>query len=130
MARARGLEDRVRFDGPVARSRLAEAYGEADALVFPVRWNEPFGLVPLEAMSCGTPVVATGTGGSAEYLADGSNCLLFERDQPAALAAAVRRLAGDAQLRARLRAGGLETAAGLTEDAYNEAVRKTVEAAA
>ncbi len=49
----------------------------ADALLFPVQWEEPWGLVPLEAMASGTPVVATGTGGSGEYLRDGDNCLVY-----------------------------------------------------
>ena len=55
--------------------RSPGAYAAADALLFCVEWPEPFGLVPLEAMAVGTPVVATGTGGSAEYLRDGENCL-------------------------------------------------------
>src|SRR5439155_14590003 len=71
---------------------------------------EPFGLVPVEAMSCGVPVVATGTGGSAEFLSDGTNCLCFHPGDAEALGAAVRRLAGDAELRARLVTGGLQTA--------------------
>lgn len=61
------------------RSLLRERYAHADAVVFPSRWDEPFGLVPLEAMTQGTPVVATRRGGSAEYLEDGVNCLAVPR---------------------------------------------------
>jgi glycosyltransferase involved in cell wall biosynthesis len=95
--------------------------------VFPVRWQEPWGLVPLEAMARGRPVVATGRGGSAEYLRDGENCVLFEADDPAALAAAVRRLASDSQLRIRLREDGLATAPSYTEPLFNEAVERALQ---
>jgi glycosyltransferase involved in cell wall biosynthesis len=97
-------------------------YVGADAIVFPVEWPEPWGLVPLEAMSVGRPVIATGTGGSGEYLVDGENCLLFPPGDAEALASAVRRLAADAPLRARLRAGGFETAARFSQAAFDDAV--------
>ncbi len=89
---------------------LARAYADADAILFPVEWNEPWGLVPLEAMAVGRPVVATGTGGSAEFLRDGVNALLVAPGDADALRGAVDRLARDPALRARLRAGGLATA--------------------
>jgi glycosyltransferase involved in cell wall biosynthesis len=73
-------------------------------------------------MARGRPVVATGRGGSGEYLRDGENALLFEAGDPAALAAAVRRLAGDPALRRRLREAGLETAPLHTEAVFNDAV--------
>lgn len=107
----------VRFAG---HGDPAAAYAAADAVLFPVTWEEPFGLVPLEAMSVGRPVVATGTGGSAEYLRDGENCLLVPPGDARALAGAVARLAADPPLRARLVAGGRETAAGFTEAALHE----------
>ncbi|HEV2769871.1 MAG TPA: glycosyltransferase, partial [Solirubrobacteraceae bacterium] len=81
---------RTRFAG---HGDPAAAYAAADAVLFPVTWDEPFGLVPLEAMSVGRPEVATGTGGSAEYLRDGENCLLVPPGDARALAGAVRRLA-------------------------------------
>lgn len=96
--------------GAVPRAELAALYRDADVLVFPSRWREPFGLVPLEAMSQALPVVATAQGGSAEFLEDGVNCLVVPPDDPEALAAAVRRLAADPELRARLVAGGSATA--------------------
>ena len=104
-----GLGDRVRFAAST-RTALRERYRAADAVVFPTLWAEPFGLVPVEAMSCRTPVVATGTGGSGEFLLDQINCIIVPPGDPEALAAAVRRLAGDAGLRARLVERGLETA--------------------
>ena len=63
-------------------------------VVFPVRWEEPWGLVPIEAMARGRPVVATGRGGSGEYLRDGENCVLFEADD----AERARRCSGAARV--------------------------------
>ena len=127
--RALGLEERVRFAGQVAHADLPARYDAADVVVFPVVWEEPWGLVPLEGMARGRPVVATGRGGSAEYLRDGDNALLFPAGDAAALAAAVRRLAEDPALRARLREGGLPAARTHTETALNEAVERELAAA-
>lgn len=127
--RARAGE-RVRFRALVPREELGEVYAEADAVLFPVNWVEPWGLVPLEAMAVGRPVVATGLGGSGEYLHDGENCLIVPPADPAALAAAVERLAHDPALRARLRAGGFETAARYTEAECNATIVRALEDAA
>ncbi len=126
LAAERGVASRVRFDR-LPRTEIAGAYAAADALLFCVEWPEPFGLVPLEAMAVGTPVIATGTGGSAEYLDDGENCLLVEPGDGAALAAAVDRLAGDPVLRGRLRAGGLATAAAHGARRFDEAIAAALE---
>jgi glycogen(starch) synthase len=104
-----GVTDRVTF-GTLDRDQLAPRYQSADVFVFPSEWEEPFGLVPVEAMACGTPVAATGTGGSGEFLRDGYNCVLFQPGDPRALAAAVRRLHDDAELRGQVVRGGLHTA--------------------
>ena len=111
--------------------RIHEAYAAADAILFPVTWPEPWGLVPLEAMASGRPVVASGTGGSAEYLRDGENCLLAPSGDAGALAGAVRRLASDVTLRNLLRAGGFDTAARFTEASFvRDVVAALAEAAA
>lgn len=125
-----GVAERVNFRGQRNRGEIVEAYGRADAVVFPVRWDEPWGLVPLEAMGRGRPVVATGRGGSGEYLRDEYNCLLFDADDADALAAALTRLASDDTLRARLRHGGLETAPRYTDGVFNEAVEGELTTAA
>jgi glycosyltransferase involved in cell wall biosynthesis len=120
------LQDRVVLEGACTRERLPTAYARADVVLFPVRWSEPWGLVPLEAMGIGRPVVATGRGGSGEYLEDGDNCLLFDADDPAGLAAAVRRLHGDPGLRSRLREAGFRTAARFTAARYNDGVERVL----
>jgi glycogen(starch) synthase len=109
VAREVGVGGRVSFE-MVTRDELPARYADADVCVFPTVWPEPFGLVPLEAMACGTPVVATGTGGSGEFLLDERNCLRFPVDDSSALASAVRRLATDDELRRRLVEAGFRTA--------------------
>ena len=121
-ARELGVSDRVHFER-VDRDRLPQTFAEHDVLLFPVRWPEPWGLVPLEAMAVGLLVVASGRGGSAEYLDDGANCLLADPDGGAEpLAAALRRLADEPELRARLRAAGLRTAERYPDTAFASAV--------
>jgi glycogen synthase len=110
LAAALGVASRVRFRGSLSRRALASAYAEADALLFPVRWEEPFGLVPLEAMASGTPVIAAASGGAAAHLRHDHTALVVPPDDPAALASAVRRLQRDDDLRATLRAEGRRTA--------------------
>lgn len=123
------LGERVGFERR-ARRELPEAYAGADAVLFPVSWEEPFGIVPLEAMAVGRPVVASGTGGSGEYLRHEENCLLYSpAEDAAALAAAVARLAGDEGLRERLRAGGAATAERFDEAAFNDEVERALERA-
>jgi len=129
LAVAEGLGERVGFERR-PRDELPSVYAAADAVLFPVRWVEPFGLVPLEAMGVGRPVVATGAGGSGEYLRDRENCLLFDADGDGpALAGAVRALAGDPALRSAVREAGLATAAAHPEQRFNAAVRATIERA-
>jgi glycosyltransferase involved in cell wall biosynthesis len=115
-----GVGERLSFAGPLPRHELAAAYAEADAFLFPSRWDEPFGIVPLEAMTQALPVVATRRGGSAEFLTDGLNCLEVPADDPAALAAAVRALSTDESLRRRLVNGGLTTSAAYRIDGFAE----------
>jgi glycosyltransferase involved in cell wall biosynthesis len=114
-----GVRERVRFEPPRTHDQVLDVYRDADLVVFPVLWAEPWGLVPLEAMALGRPVVATGRGGSAEFLRDGENALLFD-GSASGLAAAVRAVGEDAQLRERLRAGGYATAQAHREETFDE----------
>lgn len=110
-----GVAQRVSF-GICDRGHLREHYRRADAVVFPSVWDEPFGLVPLESMASGTPVIATGMGGSGEFLVDGRTCLRYPAGDAVALAAAVRRIASSEGLRRQLVDGGREMAEELTLD--------------
>lgn len=122
-----GVLDRIEFSS-APRERLPDVYADADAVLFPVQWEEPWGLVPLEAMAVGRPVIASGTGGSAEYLRDGHNCLIYApRGEPRELAGAVERLAEHRALRAHLRDKGLATAARFSERRYNQAIAATLD---
>jgi glycosyltransferase involved in cell wall biosynthesis len=124
-----GVAHRVEFRER-ARDELRQEYLDADVLLFPPTWEEPFGLAPVEAMACGVPVVATGTGGSAEFLVDGHNAVLVPKRDEHALAAAVRRIADDDALQRRLADGGFATARELTVDALADCLEQWYIAAA
>ncbi len=89
LAASLGLDSRVRFLGWVDGAAKAELYRKADAVVVPSLWPEPFGLVGLEAMSYGKPVVAFDVGGIGEWLDDGRTGFLVP---PHDLAAFARRI--------------------------------------
>lgn len=130
LAERLGVRDRVTFSsGP--QDEVAGVYAACDALLFPVTWREPWGLVPLEAMAAGRPVVAARAGGGpAEYLEAEANCLAFAPHQAGELAAAVRRLADDPELRGQLVAGGRVTAARFTEEDFHAALERRLAVAA
>jgi glycosyltransferase involved in cell wall biosynthesis len=86
-----------------------ELLNRATALVQTSR-HEGFCLPLLEAMAAGTPVVCTDAHGNRDFCRDGENCL-FAHDDPASVAAALERLFGDRDLRARLSEEGRVTAA-------------------
>ncbi len=104
-----GVVDRVER-ALAAADDIEQYFRSGDVALFPSEWEEPFGLVGLEAMASGVPLVATGTGGSGEYLVDGENALVVPPADPVRLAAAIERLDADRALRGRLVRGGLETA--------------------
>jgi glycogen(starch) synthase len=124
-----GIGDRIRFVVSEP-AQIPAAYAACDALVFPVTWEEPWGLVPLEAMAVGRPVVASRAGGGpAEYLEPERNCLQFAPDDAQGLAAAIRRLAADSELRVAVVRGGAATAGRLSEVAFHRALESELAAA-
>ncbi len=105
LVRDRGLDARVRFLGAQTRGRVLQILRAADVAVLPSRW-ENFPHVVVEALSVGTPVVASAVGGVPEVVEDGVNGLLVPAGDPEALAAAVRRVLDEPGLRERLAAAG------------------------
>jgi glycosyltransferase involved in cell wall biosynthesis len=68
----------VEFIGEINDSQKQEFLGQAKALLFPIRWPEPFGLVMIEAMACGTPVIAFNAGSVPEIMDDGLTGFVVE----------------------------------------------------
>src|SRR4029453_17713595 len=80
----------VSYVGEVGGREKAELVAGARALLMPIRWEEPFGMVMVEALACGTPVLAFPEGAAREIVRDGVNGFLVPDE--AAMAAAVNRL--------------------------------------
>jgi glycosyltransferase involved in cell wall biosynthesis len=97
------------FVGYLAGQDLAAAYASGDAFLFPSS-TETLGLVLLEAMAAGCPVVGANRGGIPDIVSDGVNGCLYEPNQAGSLTAAVERLLGDASQRAQLRQNAREEA--------------------
>ncbi len=103
------IRDSVTFAGVLPHHALVDVFRSADLFVLPSH-REGLGLVCLEALACGVPVVAVRTGGIPEIIADGVNGVLVEPGDRVALADALERLLGDATLRSRLAAAARATA--------------------
>ncbi len=116
-----GLGDRCLFPGHVPDQDLPALYSAADIFTFPA-YFEGFGLPPLEAMACGTPVVSSGAASLPEVVGE-AGILLSPYDERAWVEA-LRRLAGDGALHQRLSALGLAQARRFT---WQETARQTVE---
>ncbi len=82
--------DQVRFVGEIGGSRKASLFAGARALLMPIRWEEPFGMVIVEALACGTPVISFAEGAAPELVVDGKTGFLVDDER--AMAAAVDRL--------------------------------------
>jgi D-inositol-3-phosphate glycosyltransferase len=90
VAGAHGVARRVRFTGQVPHRDVPALLRSAD-IVVSAPWYEPFGIVPLEAMACGAPVVVSAVGGHLDTVIDGLTGLLVPPRDPAALADPARR---------------------------------------
>ncbi len=104
-----GIGDLVTFLGRRSQEALPYYYATADVVVMPSLY-ESFGMVALEAMACGTPVVASDVGGLSFVVRDGETGYLVPENDPYILAATIGCLLRDPQLRRRLGTRGIEVA--------------------
>ncbi|HZO32569.1 MAG TPA: glycosyltransferase [Chloroflexota bacterium] len=132
LARTLGIDDRVSFVGRRGRADLRTYYSAADVFVT-TPWYEPFGITPVEAMACGTPVVGADVGGIRFSVLDGETGYLAPPRDPVAVAERIARIVADPALHARLsrqaiaRAERLFTWEKVTaslETVYREALRQ------
>jgi len=84
---------------------VLEAWRRSSIALVPSIWAEPFGIVVIEAMAGGTPVIASRVGGIPEIVTDGESGLLVPPDDPIALRTAIQRLLSDVDLRRRMSCG-------------------------
>lgn len=97
-----GLDSNVRMLGHLSRTDLECEFGNAWVQVVPSRWEEPFGLVAAEALMRGTAVIASDTGGLAEFVQHDETGILVAPQDPQALAEALQTLLQDPELAHRM----------------------------
>ncbi|HWX44902.1 MAG TPA: glycosyltransferase family 4 protein [Solirubrobacteraceae bacterium] len=108
LARRLGVERRVRFKGWLNPDALAQELADASVVAMPSRWPEPFGLVGIEALAAGRPVVASATGGILDWLQDGVNGLSVRPGDARDLARALNELLADPQRQSAMGTAGRE----------------------
>ena len=91
----------IEFIGEIGDHQKSAFLGGADALLFPIDWPEPFGLVMIEAMACGTPVVAFRCGSTTEVIEDGATGFLVDTLEQAVAAAGRATMLDREAIRAR-----------------------------
>ena len=84
------LGQQIQFLGMVNYDKMPQLYGKAKALLFPIRWEEPFGLAMIEAMACGTPVIAFRKGSVPEIVIDGKTGFIVDSEDE--MVEAVKRI--------------------------------------
>jgi glycosyltransferase involved in cell wall biosynthesis len=109
VAERSGVVDRVHLLGAVSRAEMPALLRSADVVAC-TPWYEPFGMVPVEAMACGVPVVATAVGGLTDTVIDGVTGVLVPPRRPDRLAAALRTLLADRSLQLSFRSAALDRA--------------------
>jgi glycosyltransferase involved in cell wall biosynthesis len=125
-----GVASRATFRGWLAPSELAGELAEASVVAMPSLWPEPFGLIGIEAFSCGRPVVASDTGGVREWLEPGVSGLAVAPGRAGALSEALASLLADPARQARMgEAGGRSVAARFTAAHHVEALLRAYAAA-
>jgi glycosyltransferase involved in cell wall biosynthesis len=116
----------IRLIGYVPDDALPSLYRNADVFVLPSKSGEGFGLVVLEAMASGLPVIATKSGGVIDLVADGVNGRLVPPNDARALARALSELVDVADLRSGLRQGALESVSSISWDTSIDLLEETL----
>ena len=119
----RNAPPNVEFRGRVGSDELRELYQGARAFVFP--GEEDFGITPIEAMACGAPVIAYGSGGVLDSVQQGRTGLFFDEQTPAALRAAVERF----ETQSFDSNAMVARARGFSNEAFRDGFRRAVETA-
>jgi glycosyltransferase involved in cell wall biosynthesis len=114
----------VRYVGELGGTAIQELFANAAALLMPVRWREPFGMAMVEALACGTPVIAFPEGAAAEIVIDGQNGMLVA-DEPE-MARAVDKLSSIDPLRCRSSVAERYDIS-VTTSGYEQAYRRAIE---
>lgn len=96
--------------GFAGQSELINMYNSADIFVTPSLWEEPFGIVNIEAMSCGKPVIGTISGGIPEIIEDGKTGILYKKNDVSKLKDSIDLLYEDEQLRRKMGKNGRKRA--------------------
>jgi len=86
------LNKNIKYYGPLTGRKLVRFYKGAKALLFPIRWEEPFGLVMAEAMSCGTPIIAFRRGSVPELVEQHKTGLICPKDNIESMIKAVKKI--------------------------------------
>ncbi|MCL5407206.1 MAG: glycosyltransferase family 4 protein [Patescibacteria group bacterium] len=86
------LNKRIRYVGELSGLKLKRFYKRSKAILFPVRWEEPFGFVIVEAMACGTPVIAFRRGAIPELIVQGKTGYICPKDKVPSMVKAVKKL--------------------------------------
>lgn len=132
LAEQLGVADRVTFRGQVPQEQMPALLRSADVVAC-TPWYEPFGIVPLESMACGTPVVAAAVGGLIDSVIDDETGVHVRPRNPEAIAEALRALLPDAERLAAMGAAGRarvesrytwERVAVQTERIYRDVIRR------
>jgi glycosyltransferase involved in cell wall biosynthesis len=109
LTRRIGVQDRVSFTGWLNSERLAQELADASVVVMPSLWPEPFGLVGIEALAAGRPVIASATGGIGDWLEHGVSGLFVKPGDVQDLARALNQLLADPERQRTMGMAGRET---------------------
>lgn len=127
LAAHEGIADRVRRTEVPDQRSLIQLYRDHDVFLFPSRIVEGLGIVCVEAMACGLPVLGTDAGGQTDVIKDGETGFLFKPADAAGLAGLLRRLHDDRALLKKLSGAAIRMASGYRRESVLDVVERTLE---